>query len=229
MKYKCSGCGELLYKETVSPQHVSFCQQTGRMAHLIPEEEQMSDCDIGRTISEKIQKEWREAGFNCEAIAVGKHSDGWTQASYLCTDYKRRALTVFREICAAAVTTKEIDCLHRNLSKEAFAATGLKAPEPQTVGFVVSKNKICYILPSDPPPREGEIEILGGSAYLKNYYVELFTLLGVDLDDLANQKLRKLDEWASTHGYYASPVETGCIRHEIARLLKEPVSFKKGV
>ena len=191
----------------------------------------MSDCEVGRIISAKIQDGWKEAGFTAEAWELNKNSVHWSAASAHFASYIRGALTVFQKICAAEVTTDfEIDCLHRNLSKEAFAATGLKAPEPQKVGFVVSKNKICYMLPFDPPPREGEIEILGGSAYLKNYYVELFTLLGVPpLDDLANQKLRKLDEWASTRGCYASPVEPGYIRHEIARLLKEPVSFEKGV
>ena len=227
-KYKCI-CGRVQTYSAPCIENDPMCLGCSRWPmELIKEEEPMSDCETGARIREKIVKHWINENLHGEAGYAGTIMS-WDSASSYSERLGENSHYVFAD---AYLTTKEIDCLHRNLSKEAFAATGLKAPEKKFephlifcpegekgyVGvadkFLVSENK-QYKHITDIPAH-AQLHILANS---KKY-------LGVPpLDDLANQKLRKLDKWAERSEYPA----ISDIRAEIARLLKEPVSFEKGV
>ena len=222
--FRCKKCGREYSSYALFKNMLISCCCGGGLESI--KEEPMSDCETGARIREKIVKHWIDENLHGEAGYAGTIMS-WDSASSYIERLGENSHYVFAD---AYLTTKEIDCLHRNLSKEAFSATGLKAPEKKFEPFFFVTQTGGLRFAGDERDvkqvRDG-IVVRTMSLYARHDGLPtMLKLLGVPpLDDLANQKLRKLDEWAERSEY---PAILG-IRGEIARLLSEPVSFKKGV
>jgi len=226
-KYKCI-CGRIQTYSAPCIEGDPMCLGCSRWPmELIKEEDQMSDCDIGRTIRAKVVDSLNRNGLNGEGFRVREYGY-WAEAESYCKTMGKKQPVVFQEIISRVnLTAEEIDCLHRKLSAEAFAATGLKAPEKKFEPFlwVTREGYLHYAADASYAEHvQNGIVVTGSSLYAKSYGVlAMLKLFNVDMDDLANRKLRMLDEWAEDDNW----TNTCRLRLKIAELLKEP-SDKEG-